>query len=71
MYIMYNILCDPTLPDSIIERLFGEPFSTKVTRSFLRALRSTYTVDGSGLEAPCNKTHYKKQPLEDNIFNAK
>ena len=41
-----------TLPDSERQMLCGEPFSRTVTRSFLRALRSTNTVVGSGLEAP-------------------
>jgi len=40
-----------TLPDSIRQRLCGDPFSTKVTRSLRKARRSTYTVEASGFEA--------------------
>lgn len=42
-----------TLPDSMIQRLWGLPFSTSVTLSFLMARLSTYTVVGSGQDAPC------------------
>jgi len=31
----------------------GLPLSTNETRSLRNARRSTYTVDGSGLDAPC------------------
>ena len=44
-----------SLPDSVRQRLCGAPRSTSVTRSLRSARRSTYTVDGSGLEAPCKR----------------
>ena len=39
-------------------RLCGLPFSTSVTRSLRSALRSTNTVVGSGLDAPCKKIYF-------------
>ena len=42
----------PTFPDSMTHKLCGLPFSTRATLSFLNDRRSTYTMDGSGLEAP-------------------
>ena len=39
-------------------RLCGLPFSTSVTRSLRSALRSTNTVVGSGLDAPCKKINF-------------
>jgi hypothetical protein len=42
-----------SFPDSMRQRECGLPLSTKDTRSLRKARRSTYTVDGSGLDAPC------------------
>lgn len=44
-----------SFPDSIRHSECGLPLSTRDTLSFRSALRSTYTVDGSGLEAPYKK----------------
>ena len=41
-----------SLPDSMRGREWGAPRSTRVTRSWRKARRSTYTVDGSGELAP-------------------
>lgn len=54
-----------SFPLSIRQRLWGLPLSTKLTLSFRSALRSTYTVDGSGLEAPCRQiATFTLQPNE-------
>ena len=42
-----------SLPDSMRASECGAPRSVSVTRSFLSARRSQYTVVGSGEEAPC------------------
>ena len=52
---------DFTLPDSSTHNECGLPLSTRVTRSFLRALMSTYTVVVSGQDAPYRKNDFKIQ----------
>lgn len=42
-------------PDSNKHKECGLPRSTSETRSFLKALKSTNTFDGSGLDAPFNE----------------
>jgi hypothetical protein len=62
---IYNININfITFPDSIRHRLCGLPLSTSVTRSFRNARKSTYTVERSGLEAPCHKRNntYQLKP---------
>jgi hypothetical protein len=46
-----------SFPDSMRQREWGLPLSTNETRSLRNARRSTYTVDGSGLDAPCKTTN--------------
>jgi hypothetical protein len=52
-----------SFPDSIRQRECGLPLSTNDTRSLRNARRSTYTVDGSGLDAPCRHiATFTRQP---------
>lgn len=62
---MITLTPGKSLPDSVRQMLCGAPLSTSVTRSFRSARVSTYTVVGSGLEAPCkHSAMFTLQPNE-------
>lgn len=62
---MMTLIPGKSLPDSMRQMLCGAPRSTRVTRSFRRALVSTKTVVGSGLDAPCRHSAiFVRQPKE-------
>jgi len=56
-----------SFPDSITHSEWGLPLSTRDTLSFLSARRSTYTVEGSGLDAPWKQIKITFPPISTKI----